>query len=128
MPVFKIKHGFALQSAGGKLLTPNTVYTTDKEAELKEIREVFADAVEEVKQKVEAPKEPEKSTVDPEDDVTLVDGVGAGLSKKLAALGITTKSGLKAAMTDKSREEEMKSVLGNSYQKILDQFVSTPEE
>lgn len=121
---FEIKHGLYLQSAK-KLLTPNTFYPTDKEAELKELREVFCKdgaAVEvkpEKKEKVTAPK-PE---VDPTDDITLVKGVGEGTSKKLAEKGITTKSGLEAAMKDAARAEEMKEVLGANYQKILDQFV-----
>lgn len=129
MKRFKIKHGLFLKSAN-KLLTPNTFYATDDEAQQKELLEVFAEAVEEVVSKP-AEKKQEKTdekTVDPNDDITLAKGVGAGLAKKLAEKGITTFSGLKAAMTDKARETEMQELLGTAYPKVMKNFEEpTPE-
>jgi len=125
---FLIKHGLFLKSAN-KLFTPNTHYATDSEAEQKELLEVFAEAVEEIKPvvKKEPAKEAEK-TVDPTDDITLAKGVGGGTAKKLSEKGITTLSALRAAMTDESKAEEMKALLGSSYAKVLANFTEpTPE-
>ena len=124
---FHIKHGLFLKSAN-KLLTPNTHYVTDNEDEQKELLEVFAEAVTEIKSTpIEKPVEKdEEKQVDPSDDITLAKGVGKVLSAKLAEKGLTTFSGLKAAMTDKAREEEMKELLGTSYEKVMQNFV-TPE-
>lgn len=120
---FTIKHGLFLKSAN-KLLSPNTIYSTEVEAEQTELLEVFGEAVEEIVSKPaeEKPVTPEEKAVDPTDDITLAKGVGAGLAKKLEEKGITTFSSLKAAMTDKSREEEMKELLGAAYAKVLKNF------
>jgi predicted flap endonuclease-1-like 5' DNA nuclease len=125
---FKIKHGFRLKSAD-KVLLPGSIFTATTEEQAQEIRDTFVKpgAAEEIVSKpVEEPKVPEKTNVDPNDDITLAKGVGDGLAKKLAEKQITTFSGLKAAMTDAAREAEMKEVLGSSYTKVLANFV-TPE-
>jgi predicted flap endonuclease-1-like 5' DNA nuclease len=124
---FHIKHGLFLTSAN-KLLTPNTHYATDNVDEQKELLEVFGEAVEEIVSKPveKLEKKTEEKTVDPTDDITLAKGVGKGLTAKLAEKGLTTFSGLKAAMTDKAREEEMKELLGTAYPKVMKNFV-TPE-
>ena len=124
---FKILHGFRLKAAN-RILLPKSLYSTEDEAEIAELRDVFAPhgACEEVKSvPAEAPKA-ETKTVDPNDDITIAKGVGKGLSVKLAEKGITTFSGLKAAMTDKAREAEMQELLGTSYAKVMENFV-TPE-
>ena len=119
---FHIKHGLFLKSAN-KLLTPNTFFVTEDEAQQKELLEVFGEAVEEIKSvKTKEPKSDETNTVDPNDDITLANGVGKVTSTKLAAAGITTFSGLKAAMTDKERVEEMKTLLKASYSKVMANF------
>ncbi|MDB5344256.1 MAG: hypothetical protein JWP89_2633 [Schlesneria sp.] len=121
---FKINHGLFLKSAN-RLLTPNTNYSTDDAEQQKELLEVFGEAAEEIvstpiKAKVET--KPEEKTVNPDDDITLAKGVGAATATKLEAKGITTFSGLKAAMTDKAREEEMKELLGTAYTKVMENF------
>ena len=125
MARFDIKNGFTLRSAG-KLLFPKSMYFTDDEAELKELRDVFCpngSAVEVLPTvATKSDKNPEDKTVDPNDDITLAKGVGAATAKKLAEKQITTFSGLKTAMTDKTREEEMKELLGTAYAKVLTNF------
>ena len=115
---FQIKHGLFLKSAQ-KLLTPNTFFVTEDEAQIKELREVFAEAVEEVKPPKRDTKTPEAKVVDQVDDITLAK-LGAATYGKLAAKGIVTLSGLKTALSDKARDAEMKELLGISYEKALE--------
>lgn len=120
---FKIKHAFNLKSEGMKLKTPGQFVATEDEAQVAELREFEKQgSCEEVKSEVkkETKKPQDAKTVDQTDDITLVKGVGAGLAKKLEEKGVTTRSGLKAALKD--RTEEMKEVLGMNYEKISDQL------
>lgn len=124
MARFEIKNGFTLR-ASGKLMFPKSLYSTENEAELQELREVFCktgSAVEIVPKAPETPFAPTEKTVDPNDDITLAKGVGKALSAKLAEKGITTFSGLKSAMLDAARVEEMKELMGIAYEKVMKNF------
>ena len=80
---FEILHGFRLKSAG-KVLLPKTLFTTESESEIKELRELFIPhgaAKEIVPLRPEMAKV-EQKTVDPDDDITKARGVGAAVSKK----------------------------------------------
>ena len=122
---FQIKHGLFLQSAN-KLLTPNTFFVTEDDAQIKELREVFAEAVEEVKPPSKEKKVPEANTVIQDDDITLAK-LGAAAYKKLEAKGIVTMSGLKAALSDAARVEEMKEILGAVYDKAIEKTGLKPD-
>lgn len=123
MKRFLIKNALYLQSAK-KLLDQNTYFATEVEEEQKELLEVFGECVEELSS---APKEVrvenlDEKPVDPTDDITLAKGVGKALTVKLAEAGIVTFSGLKAAMTEKT--DEMKELLGVSFDKVMANFTS----
>lgn len=118
---FQIKHAFNLKSDGNKLLFAGQYYPTDDEAKITELRAFAKDSS--CVELDNAPKKlvkEEKKTVDETDDITLVKGVGKKLAEELAAKGVTTKSGLKAAV--KNSEAEMKEVLGASFDKISEQL------
>lgn len=120
-----IKEAFTLKSANDKLMQPKRFYATDNEEQIKELEKfIEADSVEEV---VSQPKknEPKKSTSEgkPDDDITLVKGVGAGLQKKLAALEqpVTTKTALAAAL----EREDVKEALGQNLNKVTEYFAKS---
>lgn len=56
----------------------------------------------------------------PEEDITVVPGIGNTLKQKLEGVGVTTVSALKEAMV--SRSEEMEELLGNSFEKVQSYF------
>jgi predicted flap endonuclease-1-like 5' DNA nuclease len=56
----------------------------------------------------------------PEEDITVVPGIGNTLKQKLEAAGVTTVTQLKEAM--ESRTDEMEELLGNSFEKVRAHF------
>ncbi len=120
---YLLKESFYLQTTG-KLMLQGSYFSTEDEAVITEMEKFAKDGscVEHVSKPAE---QPQKGTeTPPGDDISEVKGVGAALVKKLSEKGINTKSGLGAALSDKSREEEMKEILGKSHKKVLEQFVS----
>ncbi len=111
---FRIKHAFNLKSADSKLLLPGQIFPTDDEAQIKELREVFAKdgACEEIKTKEAVKADVTKAPDNPDDDLSTVPGVGKTTLEKLAKKNITTVAQLKAAVLDASKDEEMKEVFG----------------
>lgn len=113
MVTFKINHSMKLNCTNKNLLSFQ-LYATDNEQEIAELRELQAkfkaceEIVPEKKEKKESKgsgagsgsQVPIANTVDPTDDITLVKGVGKKTAEKLAEAGITTKSGLKKAVTE----------------------------
>lgn len=138
MKQFRIKEAFQLQSHPQKLLLqPGQYYTTEIPEELKELERFAQDGSCEILKPNERPRglrlareqdtkvvsrkeKTEKEDGDPEEDITIVPGIGNTLKQKLEAAGITTLSALKGAMSD--RPEEMKELLGNSFEKVQAYF------
>lgn len=119
MAKFQMKHAFNLQSAGGKLMQPGQYFSTEDEAQIAELREFAKDgSCKELVPEVKQEEKPAEKTVDAQDDITLVKGIGKKLAEKLAEKGITTKSGLKAKMAD----PEVEQILGLQYEKIAEQL------
>src|SRR4051794_39334640 len=112
---FHIKDAFHLKSAG-KLMIPGTYYTTEDDAQIAELRERFEPdgSCQEVKAEKKAHVTKAVESTD-NDDLSLVKGIGAALLEKLNEKGITTKSQLKAAVTD--RADEMKELLATRFEK-----------
>ena len=147
MKQYRIKEAFQLQSHPQKLLLqPAQFYSTDKEEELKELARFAKDGSCEImsasdKQKglrlssaqdwkvVDGNKkneedgdsdEQDNDDQNPEEDITVVPGIGNTLKQKLEDVGITTVTALKEAM--ESRTEEMEELLGNSFEKVRSHF------
>lgn len=151
MKQYRIKEAFQLQSHPQKLLLQiGQFYTTEIAEELKELDQFAKDGSCEImdpkaKQKglrlaseqdgkiVGGNKkaaqtgdddggddEGEDDNQNPEEDITVVPGIASTLKKKLEGAGITTVSALGEAMV--SRDEEMKELLGNSFEKVQSYF------
>lgn len=125
---FLIKHSFNLKSANFRLMLQGMRYATESQAEIDELVAFSGSgSCEEIVSKGEVKKvEKVKNDTEtaPEEDLSTVKGLGASLLGKLAEKQILKKSDLSNAMLDKSREEEMKELLGSKYDKVLAQFVS----
>jgi DNA polymerase/3'-5' exonuclease PolX len=121
MNSFKIIHAFRLHSVD-KFMSPHMIYAPVSEQEVTELRK-YAEggACEEMLPKA---KEEKKTvpTVDPTDDITVVPGMGKKIQADLAALGVTTKSGLK----DKLEDAKVKEALGANFDKIAAYFTASP--
>lgn len=132
------------------LLQPGQFYSAEKEEELKELEQFAKDGSCEIvnakaKQKgLRLASEQDGKVVDgnkkgtqtgdeddgsdeggddnhnPEEDITVVPGIGNTLKQKLEDVGVTTVSALKEAMV--SRSEEMEELLGNSFEKVHSYF------
>jgi len=148
MKQYHIKEAFQLQSHPQKLLLQlGQFYSTDKEEELKELEQFAKDGSCEIvsanaKQKgLRLASEQEGKVVDgdkktgdedgdsdeggddnhnPEEDITVVPGIGNTLKQKLEGVGVSTVTALKEAMV--SRTEEMEELLGNSFEKVQSYF------
>ena len=147
MKQYRIKEAFQLQSHPQKLLLQiGQFYSTEKEEELKELELFAKDGSCEIVNASDKPKglrlasEQDGKVVDgnketgdedggsdagddnhnPEEDITVVPGIGNTLKQKLEGVGVTTVSALKEAMV--SRSEEMEELLGNSFEKVQSYF------
>ena len=148
MKQYRIKEAFQLQSHPQKLLLQlGQFYSTDKEEELKELERFAKDGSCEImsasdKQKGLRPTSEQDGKVvngnkknqqddddsdeegddnhNPEEDITVVPGIGNTLKQKLESAGVTTVSALKEAMV--SRTDEMEELLGNSFEKVQSHF------
>jgi hypothetical protein len=119
MPRFDMHHGVRLK--GGKKLAPLSFYVTDDEAELAELRAMSTQKLGKpdgvcTEYVPEKPKKQEKEeeTVNATDDITLVKGAGKKAVEKLAREGVTTKSGLKAALADAGKKAKLVEALGET--------------
>lgn len=123
MPTFRIKEAFNLKSAGGLLLMLGQIYGTEDEAQVAELRGyAAAKACEEMLPPSKAAAKAPEKAADPDDDISLVKGIGKGTMERLAEKGIATKSQLGAALSDPKRSDQMKELLGPNYEKVLKQF------
>lgn len=148
MKQYRIKEAFQLQSHPQKLLLQiGQFYTTEIAEELKELERFAKDGSCEIVNASDKPKglrlasEQDGKVVDgnkktgneddgsdaggddnhnPEEDITVVPGIGNTLKQKLEGVGVTTVSTLKEAMV--SRTEEMEELLGNSFEKVQSYF------
>ena len=150
MKQYRIKEAFQLQSHPQKLLLQiGQFYTTEIAEELKELERFAKDGSCEIVSASDKPKglrlasEQDGKVVDgnkkntqtddedgdsdagddnhnPEEDITVVPGIGNTLKQKLEGVGVTTVSALKEAMV--SRSEEMEELLGNSFEKVQSYF------
>jgi predicted flap endonuclease-1-like 5' DNA nuclease len=143
MKQYRIKEAFQLQSHPQKLLLqPGQFYATDKAEELKELEQFAKDgsceiatagdkrrglhlASEEDGKVVDGNKNAQEGNDEgdnqnPEEDITVVPGIGNTLKQKLEAAGVTTVSELEEAM--ESRTDEMEELLGNSFEKVRSHF------
>jgi predicted flap endonuclease-1-like 5' DNA nuclease len=128
---FKINHGFRLRSTN-KLLMPRTLHPTENQAEIAELREKYVPcgACEEVKFEEKKATEAKVAdvVVDPSEDLGDVDGITKTRLEKLAAIGITKKSELAAALAIPEKAEELKPIFDKSFNKVLDQLVPAVKE
>ena len=150
MKQYRIKEAFQLQSHPQKLLLQiGQFYSTEVDEELKELERFAKDGSCEImsandKQRgLRLASEQDGKVVDgdkknpqtgdeddgsnagdgnqnPEEDITVVPGIGNTLKQKLEGVGVTTVSALKEAMV--SRSEEMEELLGNSFEKVQSYF------
>ena len=149
MKQYRIKEAFQLQSHPQKLLLQiGQFYTTEISEELKELERFAKDGSCEIVSASDKPKglrlasEQDGKVVDgnkkntqanddddsdkgddnlnPEEDITVVPGIGNTLKQKLEGAGVTTVSALKEAVAD--RADEMKELLGNSFEKVQSYF------
>jgi len=136
---YHIKHGYQLQSHPNKvLLRPGQYYETDKEGEIAELGRLATEggciavggmvkpslqptnvqASKPAKEKAEPTKAPEN----PDEDITVVPGVGAKLKSKLEDEGITTKTHLRDLV--KNDAAKAKTLLGLQFDKIKASLLS----
>lgn len=148
MKQYRIKEAFQLQSHPQKLLLqPGQYYSTESTEELKELDRFAKDGSCEIMSASDRPKglrlaseqdgkivdgnkkstqnddgsdEQDDDNQNPEEDITVVPGIGNTLKQKLESVGITTVTALKEAM--ESRAEELKELLGNSFEKVRSHF------
>ena len=150
MKQYRIKEAFQLQSHPQKLLLQiGQFYTTEISEELKELERFAKDGSCEIVSASDKPRglrlasEQDGKVIDgnkkntqtddeddgsdagdnnlnPEEDITVVPGIGNTLKQKLEGAGVTTVSALKEAMV--SRSEEMEELLGNSFEKVQSYF------
>lgn len=140
MTQYRIKEAFQLQSHPQRLLLqPGQYYATEVPEELKELERFVLDGSCEVWSAKDKPKglrlasqqegkavskekddENAGKNANPEEDITVVPGIGATLKRKLEEAGIVTVSALREAMATKP--EEMKELLGNSFEKVEKYF------
>lgn len=126
MKRYKIKEAFKLKSASNKLMRIGTYYATEDAAQIAELEKFRKDGSVEVIESLAKEKpgmkvttQPKKANEKPEapktpdEDITVVPGVGKTLQQKLAELEITTVSQLK----DRMNEEPVKELLGLHYEK-----------
>lgn len=151
MKQYRIKEAFQLQSHPQRvLLQPGQYYTTEIPEELKELEKFAQDGSCEVMNPNEKPRglrlasEQDGKVVsgnkknvnaddagsdtegdehqNPDEDITVVPGIGNTLKQKLEGVGITTVSALKEAVSD--RADEMKDLLGNQFEKVQTYFAA----
>ena len=129
MTNYQIVNAFTLQSANQRLMQTGQYFTPANDDQDKEMQAFSVDgSCVPVPTHAPAPAvdpnadEMQDSPLDPTDDLSVVPGVGAKTEKKLNDAGIKGLAQLKAAMLDKKRSDEMKTLLGLSYDKILAYF------
>lgn len=132
MKQFKIIESFQLQSHPQKLLLqPNQFYSTESDAEIAELEQFALDgSCQEMGEEKSSDEQPESDTtdtseepmIDPEEDITIVPGVGNALKQRLEEANITTVSQLRDAMS--TQEEAMQELLGNAFEKVQTYFSS----
>ena|SRR3989338_1988696 len=150
MKQYRIKEAFQLQSHPQKLLLQiGQFYSTEVDEELKELERFAKDGscvimsakdkqrglrlaseqdgkvIDGDKKNLQTGDEDDGSNAgdrnqNPEEDITVVPGIGNTLKQKLEGVGVTTVSALKEAMV--SRSEEMEELLGNSFEKVQSYF------
>ena len=150
MKQYRIKEAFQLQSHPQKLLLQiGQFYSTEVDEELKELERFAKDCscvimsakdkqrglrlaseqdgkvIDGDKKNLQTGDEDDGSNAgdrnqNPEEDITVVPGIGNTLKQKLEGVGVTTVSALKEAMV--SRSEEMEELLGNSFEKVQSYF------
>lgn len=124
MTTYTIKNAFTLKSANNKLMQPGGYFsstTDEQEAELK----LFAVDGSCSPVPTSAPAKVTDKPLDSMDDLSVVPGIGQKIEKKLNDAGIKTQADLKTAMLGVERTEDMKAILGLSYDKILAYFTAT---
>ena len=137
MPNFQIKESFFLQSVN-KLVQPGQYFQSDDEAVLAELRKFEADgSCKELVPQTPAAPAPEVAPAAapdapaapagdptvapapaPEEDISVVPGLGKKAKDKLEAAGIKTLTDLKTAMLDPSKHDELEGYLGKNFDKV----------